>query len=208
LKAPEGKGFKMVISDEQADRIIERLRIERFLTEEESEQLCKSISIDLLRSKINKDDVQLLLELAVSKNTPWLRSLAISLMCTVRNDISVKRFLLKTWATAKDYHTRLAVMWRLLDYDELEKTIHLSIYEFIRSHWKRWLSDMRLWFEGYSVLSAVNHRLADTTFPESKAWVYLCLAMASDETDRIHALLNQHTGSSKSIVGKVANDFC
>ncbi len=184
--------------------IIRELRERRSLGEEEAERLIGAVGIDLLRNQIRSTDVPLLLELANDEDKPWCRSFAVSLMRSVESDTSIRDFLFRSWASETDYPMRLAIMWRLLDYNDLDISMHRSIYKFVKTNWEQWKKDMRKWYGPHKVLGSVEYRLADESFPKSKAWVYLCLAMVSDNMKGIHSLLSQYVDSRESIVGEVA----
>ena len=57
------------------------------------------------------------------------------------------------------------------------------------------------------VLGVVSRRLDDPAFPRTKAWIYLCNLMGSPDSDAVRALLEQHVGSTESIVDRVAGDL-
>lgn len=195
------------MDSDEAERLMTELRRGGSLPEDVAASLCKGRDVDALRSEIKATDSPLLLTLAKDGKRPWLRSLAVSLMRALRDQVEIRQSVFDTWNSDVDYEMRLALMWRLLDYDDLDLNTHRSIYRFVMQNWDRWLADMTMWYSQAGALASAEWRLTNKAFPASKAWVYLCLACASDDKSRIGRLLENYSQSKASIVAQVVADL-
>ena len=190
-----------------SNKVINDIRSRNPLKEELALELNKPIYLDCLRPLVDKYDIELLLSLAEPLHLASSR-LAISLLRNFVADKRVKEFLINSW-TIKDYLMRRTVIWRLLDYIDLENSMHDSIYEFVKINWKRWMEDE---IDAYrddtgDIKKIIESRLKDPTFPRTKDWVYLCLSLGSNDADWTSSLLSHYYKSEVSIVGKVANEL-
>jgi general nucleoside transport system ATP-binding protein len=171
-------------------------------------ELNKYPYINYLRSQIKERDIDTVIRLFESNNQKGIRLLAINMLQNVKNDERVLLFLLKQWQKHSEYDVRNQLMWRLLDYSDLEIQVYESIYNFVMGNWDKWLMNQIRWAGGPdNVLGTFENRMNDTTFPESKHWAYLCACMGSPDKESVKNLLLRYAESSVSINAKVAKDL-
>lgn len=170
-------------------------------------ELNKYPQIDYLRSQVTDQDIELIFDMANSDREE-LRKMAYSLLRGAEKNERVRSFIHHIWSEASDYQTKYHIMWRLLDYPDLDISLHESIYGFVEEHWDQWISDTTAWYGGPdAVLEAVRHRLSDRSFPASKAWAYLCVSIGSSDKEQAKSLLSEYAGSTASIVSEVVEDL-
>jgi len=150
---------------------------------------CNSIPlVDWLRDEVRPDDEDRVLAM-FSRTEPGLVALGASLLHGLKDVPGMLARLQDEWARWADFDHRYRLMWRLLDYP-LTDDFHSRLYGFTRQNWSAFLAGQESFFGvGSEVLRAVETRLADTRFPPTKAWAYLCCAMASPDTDEVKRLL-------------------
>src|ERR1044072_3838692 len=190
-----------------ADAIICSLRRGELPTPEESEEIDSRPVIDGLRCKVEVQDVAWLLELGKGR-TGATPGLATSLL---RNHIADPRVLEcfeARWEGAEPY-VKNRLMWRLLD--------RTQATEWWRDRFLRFVLDEREIFrtfnhsfygngtEGiYNLLS----RLGDTSFPDSKRWVYLCcLPDVLEDRSAVKSLLSLGLSSADRFERGVAGEL-
>lgn len=206
----ETKGGNMndVIIKYVAERIVEDLRTNKQLNEDLAEALNSYEWLGNLRKLITVKDKDWLRQIILANQSP-VGELCINLMHSIREEKDVKEFLFDLWrAPSSKYWTKMQVMWRLLDYPDLSEDIHKNIYEFMRSDWNKWITYVVEKFGGKNeVLESSKERLSNPSFPESKAWVYLCIAAASDNSTDAKNLIAKYARSKSSINAVVVNDL-
>lgn len=191
-----------------AGKIKEDLLCQNPIDDDLLEELNKYPQIDYIRNEINNKDIDIILKLAGSQNEA-IRTFTISLLSSVKDDKRVKEFIINEWEKAHDYRTKNAILWRLLDYPDIDILIHKEIYDFIKSNWKRWIDDSKNWFGGScKVLEGIKNRLLDGSVPETKKWVYLSQSLASSDINEVRNLLSKYENSNKNpFVSTVIQDL-
>jgi len=191
-----------------AQKVVDDLRAGVALDEALGVELTQYPQIDYLRQQVATQDVEMLLRTANSTNQ-GMRALAHALMPRLQQDERIREYLLWQWRDTprEDYAQCRRLMWLLLNYDDLDTDIHREIYDFICCHLEHWLEDVVIWCGGPAeVLPAVQARLADPLFPESKAWVYLMCGLAEEDPARrceFGGMLPRYEHSNASIVADV-----
>jgi len=171
-------------------------------------ELNKYPYINYLRSQVKEKDIDKVIKLFESNNQKGIRLLAINMLQNVRNDKRVRVFFHNKWQKHSEYDVRNPLMWRLLDYSDLEIKVHESIYDFVMENWDKWLENQVQWAGGPdNVLSTFENRLNDTSFPETKHWAYLCACMGSQDKESVRNFLLRYAESSISINAKVAKSL-
>jgi hypothetical protein len=78
----------------------------------------------------------------------------------------------------------------------------------VQCDWNKWITYVVDKFGGKSkVLESSVERLGNADFPESKAWVYLCIAAGSDDVEGARSLINSYVDSKSSINATVAQNL-
>jgi hypothetical protein len=194
-----------VLLDYLGAKVIEDIRAGVKLNEDLLAAVSKYPEIDYLRKMAKPRDVDTLIRVSKSPKKAR-RFLAFLLFQPLISVPKVRSYLEKTWKTAKGYDAKRDLLWRLLDIKDLPIGIHEDLYDFVREDLGRFFSGAKSMTHG-DLLGYVKERLRNRNFPESKAWIYLCLASLSDRKDEIGRILNKYKGSKASIVARVAKDF-
>lgn len=171
--------------------------------------------IDYLRDEVASHDYRRLLE--VAKASCWdgptnaVSQLAISVLYPHRHQREVKEFLKWLWSSG-DIRAKFSALWRLLDDETLpvshqdSKTpSHESCFKFVKEHWIEFLDTQWSFMghgQGAKVLDNAKARLADRRFPKSKAWAYLCGAIASPDRDAVKDLITKYVTDDAFVASK------
>lgn len=191
--------------DYLANKVLQDLRSGHSLNDDLAKELNLPPAIDSLRPKIKKEDRDMLIALGKSRKR-GARGLALALLKTLGKDKKVKDFFREFWKKTRDYNTKHDVMWRLLDYGQLEVELHREIFEFVIRDFDRWVTKAGAWPKGDSnVIPFVKDRLANPHYPKTKAWVYLCLSFASNNKREVGQLLDKYISSGEPIVRELAS---
>ena len=122
----------------------------------------------------------------------------------------VRDLFFRLWETRTDTPSRLNLLWRLLDYEDLEKAWHEQLYGFVRDNWDEFLNTQRGFMGGGSpanVLPNITDRLGDASFPEKKAWAYLCSALASEDMVAVRELLRKYENTDDEFTASIVRDM-
>jgi hypothetical protein len=163
---------------------------------------------DPIRSRVTNKDIHILFKLFLS-GQKGNQTMALSLLRSQEHQGVIKRFIVEQWEKSReDFEIRYHLMWRLLDFEDLDIDMHNNIYNFVIDNWERWQKRDVIWFKGEEcVLDVCLKRLSDDKFPPTKAWAYLCASMAAPEKDQVRELMESYKDSNVSIVGSVARDM-
>jgi len=115
--------------------------------------------------------------------------LSLLRMFTIRQDVQQR--LQQRWQTA-DAFGKAHLIWRILDDPQLREEWHRKLFRFVLSDWEEF-QKVSLKFLGTpsNVVQHALKRIGDTSFPDSKKWVYLCrVPTVSDDPDAAKALVN------------------
>jgi len=163
--------------------------------------------IDNFRKKVKKNDLDLILALLESKAKEELY-FGLSISKNLINEQQIKKRIFEIWENSSDYKTKREVMWRILDIPDLPIKIHKEIYEFVKTNWDDWTKDTLAFYGNEDhILEAVIKRSSDRSFPESKHWVYLCLATLSKNRGAAKNFIKKYIESNITINSLVANEM-
>ena len=193
-----------------AESVVEDIRDGEPLQEDVALACNSRPQIDVIRSLITREDAPKLLALTESEQE-CVRGLAFSLLKRIENTPETEAFLKDLWRRRRDFATRHAIMWRILDFTDLEREFHEEMYRFVRENWDDFLAGQLRFMGGEQgppgVLPSVRSRLTDPAFPRSKDWAFLCILPASDDPEGCRELLESYLTSDNSIVSKVATEM-
>ncbi len=155
--------------------------------------------IDDLRELATEDDVEHL-KLYINSEDVSVQSIGTTLIRNLRHLPGVRRLFIERWQGPGGYKTKWTSMWRLLDYEDLEPEIQYEILDFVHKYREQWvegcLTHYNTGVEGEDLwegaLKAINARLSDKDFPETKSWVYLLLASFHPDQARVCKVLEGH----------------
>ena len=192
------------INEYLAKKIMVDLRSNQSIDDELLKDLTQTPQIDYIRAEVDNNDIDILLRLAHT-DRDVLRSFVIGLLRKVKDDERVKSFIFDTWNNAQDADImlKLDLMWRLLDYTDIDSSVHREIYDFIKKNWTVWLEDVKHSFGGENILDNITKRLTDSTFPETKKWISLCVSVASTNIEGVERLLSTYKNPSDAFVSEV-----
>lgn len=187
-----------------SERVVRQLRSGEQVSDEDANGVNHFPEIDTARSLIKEDDLPKLLELLTSERRAVM-FMAITLLNRFVTHPKVSEALKEIWAAHLDYETRYTLLWRLLDDPHLPLEFHREILSFIKQDWSRFLKSAGAWYgTPANIMTGVEARLKAPSFPESKAWIYLCVALASPDSEAVKRLINGYTNSRNSFVADVA----
>jgi len=196
-----------IILDYLAGNVMDDLRRGMEFSDELIQSLSTYPSIDYIRKQVNKEDIHIIKKMTQSERLA-IRRFGISLTRQLLKEREVRELLSNIWESTDEYEIRRALMYRLLDLEDLSIEMHNEIYNFVRKYWERWRIGQANWYGGReNILSVCLDRIKDPSYPESKAWVYLCIATLSTEKDKVKELISQYLSSKESINAKVATDL-
>jgi hypothetical protein len=175
-----------------ASKVLEDLRRGVRLPKELVLELTSYRYIDNLHGAVRPTDIPVLIDNAKSRNLPF-SILAINLLKGFANRREVRKFFQDEWKKARSYEKRYALLWRLLDNEALPVPVHEQIFSFIKGNFARFKADIRKWFGGKEhVIEGCRHRLRMKRLPPTKRWVYLCCALAGDNSRAVMALIEEY----------------
>lgn len=188
-------------------QVLDAIRGKRPIPEDVAVAANKFEHIDKLRAEMRDEDIPYLLEQARSSSVA-AANLTLYLLRPFKDEDEVRSLVWSLWSEVTKYKKRLVVMWPLLDYEDLDASIHEEVYQFVREDLPRFIEECNKWFGGPSkVLNYCKERLDDLTFPSTKNWVYLCAAMGSSERDSLIRLLKEYQASKNEFAARVAKDM-
>src|SRR5215213_335378 len=171
-----------------ADAIYTYMRNGNLPTERDSDFLDRMPLIDTLRQRVSEEDLPWLMDIVENED-----GLTAGLYCSLLRKYShrqdVKTRLEGRWDSASAY-LKNRLMWRMLDNPELPQEWHERFFDFVLEEWQVF-NDFNLKFLGRSQLGISNiiSRLGDSSFPESKKWIYLCCVPVVVEDKKLARIL-------------------
>jgi hypothetical protein len=157
-------------------------------TEKDSDFLDRMPLIDALRQRVSEEDISWLMDI-VENEEGVTAGLCCSLLRKHSHRQDVKTRLEGRWDSASAY-LKNRLMWRMLDNSGLSLEWHQRFLDFVLEEWEVF-SSFNLKFLGRSQqgISNIISRLEDSTFPESKKWIYLCCVPAVVEDPNLARLM-------------------
>jgi len=146
---------------------------------------------------LSGDDIDWIIKGAESSDIR-IKKFVLRFMRVVKDHPGIRTFLCDQWDQTNDFNIQISLMWRMLDYPDLEQEYHTKIYQCIKDHFNEFYDD--IW-------KATTQRLSDQRYPESKKWIYLCAACAYKDKGKVRELLAQYQASSIPFVAKVAEEL-
>ena len=199
--------MNQLLTDYIARKLIEDVRSGARLSEELCEKLNRYALVDTLRMVVEPTDIDKLMELAESPSS-MMGNLALSLLRRFDTEERVKQFLRKAWDDTDSYSRKFHLMWRLLDDPDIDDAAREEVHSFVMAKFEPFLADVAAWTGGEEeLLDRCRSRLADETFPPSKAWIYLICVTGSPDTQSAKELLREHLSSEDAFTAQVARDM-
>lgn len=165
---------------------------------------------DSLRLAVTVDDIDSVIDMDAStdQNT---RYLAAALARGLPSNPRLANHYASKWVKTlnEDVRTRVQALFSATDYIDLPAYLHDDMYRYIRAHWKDWEAINREWYE-YArggIIAAAVERLKNPLFPQTKDWVYLCVAAVDARHNEVVALLERYASNSNDMARRVANEL-
>lgn len=188
-----------------AIKIINDIRKEVVLDPELVKELSSVPMIDYLREQITKNDVNYLKQYIKSSDNSLVQ-FAIALLQNVKDEPEIKNELINLWNNSTNYGEKMNVMFRILDYPDLDIKVHHSIFNFVINNWECWINECITWHadgDENKILEAMKIRLKDKRFPLTKAWVYLLMSTASPDKDGSRQLITKYKNKNIPNINKI-----
>lgn len=194
-----------VIFEYISEKAVEDLRHSK-LSEDVADVLNFSNWLAYLRKFIKSDDKNWLIELA--KTDSHTAELCINLMMPVKNDEDVKKYLFNRWTDASK-NIKMQLVWRLTDYPDLSDDTHKDIYKFVCTNWDDWcVYTVKRFGFADKAIEICKRRLGNRSYmPETKEWLYLCLAAGSNNKSEAKKIIEPYVTSQSGINAMVAKDL-
>lgn len=176
-----------------------------------SSELCSALTsfpvIDYLRSRIQIEDFERL-QVFCDSDDPAKQNLGLALLRNIESIGNVRTYLENLWHRASlSFRSRIGLQFQLSNYADLDPAMRQRFLTFILNHWQEFLDNQIEWCNtGEGVLDFCRQRLADTRFPASKNWLYLCVAAASSDRDAARALVQSYANDLDPFKRKVASE--
>ncbi len=204
--------LKQKLEDEiiefKAEKATEDIRHAHDIDEEDIIELAQYPIVNHIRRKVREQDIELIIKNFVESGNDNLVKFGISILREQRNNNNVKAFFFKLWNQNGDYTKKFKAMFRLLDYPDLDITIHESMYDFVKRDWDRFLQGIIEHFGGTEeIQEKIIGRINNKDFPETKLWVRLCQCMAIPDKDQAEIIIDQYADSTAPLVSKVVKDL-
>lgn len=187
-------------------KALEDIRQNRALDEGLLKALNQYPLIDKLQEFVEESDIPRLMKMAADTGVDFV--LAVSLLRKFDTRADVKSFFLEQWNQLNDLDHKLELMWRILDDEALDLSVHEDVYTFVRSNMERFVKESVDWYGGVDrVLDVVRSRLSDPSFPRTKDWAYLCTATGSSDRSAATELVRSYAASKNSFLRKVVKEI-
>jgi len=193
--------------DYLSNKIMDDVRCGRQLDGDLAISVYKYPFIDRIRTLVTKSDRDIILELASAREDDvavW--SFAVGgLLRSLEEDPEVRKLFEDAWKAYRSFDRRYHLLFRLLDYTDLDPVLRDEIWEFVKSNFHEFVFEQSDWYGGANeALESVRRRLADASFPDQKKWIYLLGVLASSDRDGARALLQRYSEGSDAFTRMVA----
>ncbi len=163
--------------------------------------------IDRIREQAGIDSIDALLS-CVGGGGGEQASLALAILRPHATTDRVRARVGAAWTAQSDYTARFPLVWLLLDDPELGAPVRASIQSFVRANLPRFLNDVRSYFAiPEEIVPGYRKRLTDPTFPQSKKWIYLISACASDNASAVRELLEEYVTDADAEMRATAQEM-
>ena len=170
--------------------------------------------IERLREKITLNDVGTLKRLITDSDNYLAAKIGIILIQPIQHNPEIRQFVIglwncPTWKSEEwEFNLRTELMFRLLDYADLDIETHESILLYIQNNLRKWMNECLGYYEHEKnwdkFFAIMNEKLIDKRFPKSKAWIYLLLLYAHPDKYKVSPVLTQYENAEHPMVKKVA----
>lgn len=171
-------------------------------------RLVNSSVANTVRPRISIEDAEWIRTLLCSKD-PEYQAFGVSLVRPIQHDPDIRKLLFAMWDRPEvDENARVGLIYRLLDYPDLEESWHRRLFKYIQENGDAWFAKVMEWYGERSIgVAKASARLVDPDFPESKKWVYLLQLSRLATADEAVRLISPFRNSEARFVAQVADDL-
>ena len=194
-------------SRRDAADFLRQLRAGKGLSEEIQSRIARFPTIDLIRGDLQESDV---LEIMKAAGTDPVASggAAFALLTTFAEHHRVSEYLISQWTNATSFPRRNNILWPLLEIHSLPNWYHVEGFAFVNGHLDEFVENCFPWWGSrHSLLDTVRKRMDYKWTPKTKHWIYLCVAMGSDDRDGLLHLLEEAARSPWGISASVGRSL-
>lgn len=188
-----------------AGEFLRQLRLGKGVSEGIQTRVAKFPTIDLVRSKLKKLDLSEIMKVAGTEPAAS-GGVAFALLTPFAEYDLVSEYLIMQWINATSFLRRDNILWPLLEIQSLPDQYHKEGFAFINGHLDEFVENCLPWWgTRHRLLDTVRKRMDYKKTPKTKHWIYLCVAMGSDNHDGLLHLLEEAARSPWGINASVAN---
>ncbi len=201
-----------IVYDYIADKILNDINAGVLINSDLARELNKYPIIDQIRNQVQDNHFSAIARLVTDEaSSREVRLFALGLLHKyIRNNTfgpQVKSLLYDIWKQG-DTEEKFHVMWRLMDFADLEEPLHNEMFEFVKNNKELTLSKTLNWCGSEDkILDYAVSRLHNQSFPEAKAWIYLYIGSLSPNKTEARTLMSKYLDCRQSFVRKVANEM-
>ncbi len=199
--------MKSIVQKYLAQKVLEDIREGQNIPENLIIEFDKYPIIDFIRADVIADDIPIIVNRYINSSEDGYTAFGISALRGQRDSEPVKKLLFDLWHQDEDFNKKFKTMFRLLDYEDLDISIHEDMYDFVLSNWDKWVDGVIKYFGDDEFLSKIKKRISNKDFPETKLWIRLCQCMASPDKHEVKKILAQYKDSTAPLVQKVVKDL-
>ncbi len=198
--------MEQIIAEYIAKKMIIDIREGYLPSPELSEAVRRFPLMDFMRDLVQSGDFLNIRRLLDAPHEE-IRALGFGLLNNILNLKKVRDYLEEKWKSCDmTFRDRNAIVFTLTNCEDLSPAFHKQFSEFIFENWERWLTKVAARYAGglQRVLDYCRVRLQDKIFPDSKKWVYLCVAAASNDSLEAQNLIGGYADAPAPFVRKIA----
>ena len=188
-----------------AEEFLRQLRLGKGVSEDIQTRVAMFPTIDLVRSQLQDSDVSELMK-AAGTDPVASGGVAFALLSPFAENDRVSEFLTTQWMNATSFVRRNNILWPMLEIQSLPDRYHEEGFAFVNEHLNEFVENCFPWWGSrLQILDAVKKRMDYKKTRRTKHWIYLCVAMGSDDRDGLRHLLEETARSPSGISASVAN---
>ena len=151
--------------------VIDSIRQGLLIKPKVAQQAAQEPHMGNLRQLILSSDASALIKLAWNKDVQ-IAGLGIGLMRPIQNTDTIRNAIEQLWQDAPTYDHAWWVMFRLLDYDDLDIDAHRDIFKFTVDNWDDWITRALDFFgDADDGIARLIDRICSPDWKSGKTWV-------------------------------------
>jgi len=192
---------------EKIELLLENLRSGKGVDRKTSHDLVVFNNANYLRNLLTDKDLIWIKNLLTSEYDEH-KELAICIIQPLQNNPGIKNLLLSLWKQKISLLVQNALIYRLLDYSDLETNYHEIIMNWVSENKEAFKNIVVEWYKGVeNVVNLAQSRLANPNFPDSKKWIYLIQIAWLGDSEIARKIIKPYTRHNIEFVAKVAKEL-